>query len=280
VPTRPAILSLSSSWPEAPEVQLVTHADGPFGGRIAARLLCGGDAVRAQVSARSPSRQVNKLRTSGAEVICSDLGSGTGETELRLWRGVTGVVHAPLSTTAAGKEAVVSLRDPALPDPEDEAFVCAATGRVRQLVLLSAAASAATQSLLERSGLAYTLLHPCAPEPETRLGGGARGRLLERRRQILFLPLQQVADIAVFAALVGFKHALLELPSVVRRYGSVAAQVEKLLRLPHSPLADTLLAELITGSPYKLVTPGVARVLGLTFAGNYLEQVFAQPFDA
>jgi hypothetical protein len=267
-----------------PEVQLVTHADGPFGGRIAARLLCGGDAVRAQVSARSPSQQVNKLRTSGAEVICSDLFCSdpgrTGERDPRLWRGVTGVVHAPLSTTTAGKEVVVSLRDPALPDPEDEAFVCAATGRVRQLVLLSAAASAATQSLLERSGLAYTLLHPCAPEPEIELGGGARGRLLERRRQILFLPLQQVADIAVFAASVGFKHALLKLPTMVRRYGSVAAQVEKLLQLPHPPLADTLLAELITGSPYKLVTPGVARVLGLTFAENYLEQVFAQPFDA
>lgn len=193
------------------------------------------------------SRQVNKLRTSGAEVICSDLGCGTGETELRLWRGVTGVVHAPLSTTAAGKEAVVSLRDPA--DPEDDAFVCAAMGRVGQLVLLSAAASAATQSLLERSGLAYTLLHPCAPEPETRLGGGARGRLLERRRQILFLPLQQVADIAVFAASVGFKHALLELLSVVRRYGSVVTQVEELLLLPHPPWPTRCWPNSLPGRP-------------------------------
>lgn len=268
----------------APEVQLVTHADGPFGGRIAARLLCGGDAVRAQVSARHPSRQANKLRTSGAEVICSDLfcsnPGGTGESDPRLWRGVTGVVHAPLSATTAGKEAVASLHDLSGRNPEDEAFVRTAAVQARQLVLLSATAAAGTRSLLERSGLPYTLLYPCAAEPEIELGGGARGRLLERRRQILFLPLQQVADVAVFAASVGFKHALLGLPTVVRRYGSVAAQVEKFLRLPHSPLADTLLAELITGSPFKLVTPGVARVLGLEFGSTYLEQVFAQPFDA
>jgi len=267
---------------------LVTHADQAFGGRIAARLLCGGDAVRAHVSARQPARQLNKLRTGGAEVIRGDLygaltsdntsdnTSGTANAlDRRLWRGVTGVVHAPVTATARGKEVITSVSDLGA-----EAMVYRALAvRVRQLVLLSAPPQTDLRALLARSGLEYALLHPHTQETELELGGGARGRLLERRRQIFFLPLQGVADVAVFAASAGLKHALLRLPTEVRRYHNVVDQVERLLRLPECPLADALLAELLMGSPYKLVTPGVARVLGLTFGPDYVGQVFAQPLE-
>lgn len=256
---------------------LVTHADQAFGGRVAARLLCGGDAVRAHVSARQPSRQLNKLRTGGAEVIRGDLhGALTSGSTLdkRLWRGVTGVVHAPVTATARGKEVVTSVSDLGA-----EAMVYRALAvRVRQLVLLSAPPQTDLRALMARSGLEYALLHPHTRETELELGG-ARGRLLERRRQIFFLPLQGVADVAVFAASAGLKHALLRLPTEVRRYHNVVDQVEKLLRLPECPLADALLAELLMGSPYKLVTPGIARVLGLTFGPDYVAQVFAQPLE-
>jgi len=265
---------------------LVTHADQAFGGRVAARLLCGGDAVRAHVSARGPSRQLNKLRTGGAEVIRGDLygaltssntsGSTSGSTlDKRLWREVTGVVHAPVTATTRGKEVVMSVSD-----LDAEAMVYQALAvRVRQLVLLSAPSQTDLRALLAHSGLEYALLHPHTPEAELDLGGGTRGRLLERRRQIFFLPLQGVADVAVFTASAGLKHVLLRLPTEARRYHNVVDQVERLLRLPECPLADALLAELLMGSPYKLVTPGVARVLGLTFGPDYVAQVFAQPLE-
>jgi hypothetical protein len=254
-------------------VVLVTHAELPFGGRVAARLLCGGDAVRAQVAEVGASRrQLNKLRTGGAEVICCDLLEPDPKAKGRLWRGVSGVVHASLAATVGGKEVVASLSD-----LEDGAVINrAVAARAQGLVLLSPPTPPETRARLGSSGLPYTLLEPSTREAQVDLGGGAFGHLLERRRQIFFLPLQAVADIAVFAASLGLQHARLQLPTEVRRYSDLLGTVESLLERPEPPLSDALLAELVLGSPWKLVTPGVARALGLRFSERYLEQVFAQ----
>lgn len=247
---------------------LVTHADSAFGGRIAAQLLCSGEAVRARVSGQQPARRLSKLRTGGAEVVYGR--HGEPDKPDGQWHGVTGVIYAAFSETAAGREAVASLSDYGV-----ETIIRAATTLRRRLILVSTPPRAKTRVLLRRSGLAYTLFYTRTLESELKLGGGARGQLLERRRYIYFLPLQGVADVAV-AASVGIKHTLVGLPTEARRYHSVVEQVETLLRQPTPTLRDALLAELVMGSPYKLVTPGVARVLGLTFSPNYLEQVFAQ----
>lgn len=252
---------------------LVTHADSAFGGRIAARLLCSGEAVRAHVSGQQPSRRLNKLRTGGAEVIRELELSAPEEPDKRLWRGVTEVVHAAVSGTEGGKEAVASLTGLGA-----EAIIYAATTvRVRQLTLVIPP-RAETHTLLRRSGLKYTLFYPQTLGPELKFGGGARGQLLERRRLVYLLPLQRVADVAVVAS-IGIKHALLRLPTEALRYHNVVEQVEQLLRRSTCPLPDALLAELVMGSPYKLITPGVARVLGVTFGSNYVEEVFAQAFE-
>ncbi len=248
---------------------LVTHADSAFGGRIAARLLCSGEAVRARVPGQQPARRLSKFRTGGAEVVYDGL-HGEPDKPDGQWRGVNGVIYAAFTETAGGKEAVASLSDYGV-----EAIVRAAAVVRPQLILISTPPQAKTRVLLRRSGLAYTLFYTQTLESELRLGGGARGELLERRRYIYFLPLQGVADVAV-AASVGIKHTLVGLPTEARRYHSVVEQVETLLRQPTPTLRDALLVELVMGSPYKLVTPGVARVLGLTFSPNYLEQVFAQ----
>ena len=249
---------------------LVTHADSAFGGRIAARLLCSGEAVRAHVSGQQPARRLSKLRTGGAEVVYNGWHGEPDEPDVRLWHGVTGVIHAAFTETAGGKEAVASLSDYGV-----EAIIRAAATLRRQLILIGTPPQAKTRVLLRRSGLAYTLFYTRTLESELKLGGGARGQLLERRRHIYFLPLQEVADVAV-AASTGIKHTLVGLPTEARRYHSVVEQVETLLRQPTCTLRDALLTELVMGSPYKLITPGVARVLGLTFSPNYLEQVFAQ----
>jgi len=249
-------------------VYLVTHADSAFGGRIAARLLCSGELVRAQVLRQQPARRLTKLRSGGAEVVFTSR-RGEPDGSVTPWHGVTGVIHAAFTETASGKEAVASLSDYGV-----EAIIRAAAVVGRQLILVSTPPQARTLFLLRRSGLTYTLFYAQTLESELKLGGGARGRLLERRRHIYFLPLQGVADVAV-AASAGIKHTFLPLPTKARRYHGVVEQVETLLRQPSCSLHDTLLAELVMGSPYKLVTPGVARALGLTFGTNYLEQVFA-----
>lgn len=255
---------------------LVTHADLPFGGRVAARLLCGGDAVRAQVAGEGTARrQLNKLRSGGAEVISCDLLT-PGPAAGRLWRAVTGVVHASLAATVGGKEVVASLSD-----LENETVIRQATAAgAQQLVLVSPPSAQGVRARLAESTLSYALLEPCTREPQVALGGKTFGRLLERRRQIFFLPLQGVADVAVFVASLGLRHARLRLPTEVRRYSDVVDTVETLLERPEPPLSDVLLAELVLGSPWKLVTPGVARVLGLSFSERYLEQVFAQLLEA
>lgn len=247
---------------------LVTQADSAFGGRIAARLLCSGEVVRALVS-KQPGRRLRKLRAGGAEVVYND-GHGDLDKPGVQWRGVTGVVHAAFTETASGKEAIASLSDHGV-----EAIIRKAAAFGRQLILVSTPPRAQTRVLLRRSGLSYTLFYAQTLESEFKLSSGARGQLLERRRHVYFLPLQGVADVAV-AASVGIKHTLLRLPTEARRYHSVVEQVETLLRQPTCSLRDALLTELVMGSPYKLITPGVARALGLTFSPNYLEQVFTQ----
>ena len=64
------------------------------------------------------------------------------------------------------------------------------------------------------------------------------------------------------------------MPTLTRRYSDVIDEIERLLRLPETPVADLLLAELVMGSPYKLITPGVARALGLAFPQRICETGF------
>lgn len=107
---------------------LVTHADSAFGGRIAARLLCSGELVRAQVR-RQPARRLSKLRSGGAEVVYTG-GRGEPDGSAVQWRGVTGVVHVAFTETASGKEAVASLSDYGV-----EAIIRAAATVGPQLIL-------------------------------------------------------------------------------------------------------------------------------------------------
>lgn len=258
-------------------MHLVTHADLAFGGRVAARLLCSGDAVRAHVSWRSQNpRQLNKLRTSGAEVFRATLPpfeAPRDASDSRLWHGVSGVVHASLTTASYGKETVASLSSVGV----DALLRTAGLSAARQLVLLSPPPIGETCTLLQQGRFRYTLLQPEPPALELFAPGGLWSKIAERRRQIFFLPLQQTADVAVLAATAGLRGAVLRLPTAVRRYSSVVDRVETLLQDPSCHLSDSLLSDLMLGSPYKLVTPGVARALGLTFGDNYVTQAFAEP---
>ena len=252
--------------------KLVTHADHALGRRVATRLLCGGERVRAHVSAYHPGR-TGRLEKAGAEIICSDyqLG-GNPERWPELWHGIGSVIHASASGTSRGREAVVSVSDLGV----EAMLQTAQAAQVSGFVLLHPP-TLELHSRLKRSALPYTLFCPETQALAVTLSGGAHGRLLERRRLVVFMPLLRVVDALVFAASGGFERMTLHLPTVTRRYSQVVDDLEQLVSLPESAVADALLAELIMGSPYKLVTPGVARALGLTFPKRYLEQIFSPP---
>lgn len=213
---------------------------------------------------------MQRLEKAGVEVSCADL--YTPEGAARLWKGVGSVVHASASGVSRGKEAVVSVSDLG----SSEIIQAAVAAKVDRFVLLHPPTPDVCKSL-EHSPLPYTLLCPELTDHEITFLGGAHGRVLERRRLVVFMPLPRVVDAAVFAASGGFERLTLTLPAQVRRYSDVLGAVEQLLSLPQTPVADPLLAELVMGSPYKLVTPGVARALGLEFPTSYLKKVFSQP---
>ncbi len=186
------------------------------------------------------------------------------------WKGAQSVLHASTSGASRGQEAVVSVSEWGT----ERLIQAAETAKVRSFVLLHPP-TPEIHTMLKHSTLSYTLFYP--EQPEVTLSGGAHGRLLERRRMVVFMPLLRVADALVFAASGGFERMTLSLPTITRRYSSVVGEVEQLLSRPKTPIADALLAELVMGSPYKLVTPGVARALGLTFPNRYLKQIFLSP---
>ena len=258
--------------PAQQRAKLVTHADHALGKHIAARLLCSGERVRAHVSVQHPARTRRSIRglgKAGAEVVNSDL-YAPDEPANNLWDGIGSVLHASASGASFGKEAVVSVSELGT----EKLIRAAETANVQGFVLLHPP-TPEIHKLLKHSTLSYTLF--CPEQLEVALSGGAHGRLLERRRMVVFMPLLRVADALVFAAAGGFECTTLDLPTVTRRYSHVVSEVEQLLSRPQTPVADVLLAELVMGSPYKLVTPGVARALGLTFPKKYLEKLFSPP---
>lgn len=292
---------------------LVSHADGALGGRVAAKLLCSGARVRV-IAPQQPlhlwrRRQLSKLRTSGAEVVRGgEVGEDThtgaadndtyradslskGSLAERAWRGVDTAVYLPATSVRCGKEVVASVGDVGT-----LAFVqAAAAAGVRRVVLLDATLyeRAALRRLREvqltaqQGALELVLLEPALPPEhalEIALAHGSRARLAERRRLLVFWPLQGLADAAARAAdsLTPRVSSIL-LPAVVRRYSDVLETVETLLAsarrgsLSHGDAhpEDVLWSEVVFGSPLKAVTAGVAGSLGLELppAARYLEAV-------
>lgn len=247
-------------------VKLVTHADQLLGRRVALQFLRSGERVRAHVSAHPRHEQ---LRRAGADVVCHNY-TQDGFADLN-WRDVSSVFHASISGAAQGREAVLSLSDLGTEKLVQEAEKAG----VQRFVLLY------PPTLEIRARLAgspfYTLLYPEATELEVVLSGSVRGRVLERRRLVVFMPLLRVTEVVVFASSGNFGGVTFRLPTLTRRYSDVIDEVERFLRLPETPVADLLLAELVLGSPYKLVTPGVARAFGLAFPKGYVRQVFSAP---
>ena len=247
---------------------LVTHADQPFGRGVALQFLRRGERVRAQVAV--PHARHTYLRRAGAEVVLHDLYSSHGFASLE-WREVSRVVHASVSGAVQGREAVLSLSDLGT----EKLVQAAATAQVQRVILLHPP-SPGIQSRLEHSPLPYTLL--CSePELEVTFSGGGRGRVLERRHLVAFMPLSQVVEVVVAAASGEFRGVTLTLPTLTRRYSHLIDEVERLLRLPEPPVEASLLAEIVMGSPYKLVTPGVARALELNFPRGYAKRTLSAP---
>lgn len=212
---------------------------------------------------------------------------GTGG---RIWRGVTTAVYLPATNVHHGKEVVASLSDAGL-----ERFIERATEAGVQRVVLVATPppfQGAGRSLdgvyaaAERGTLELALFVPTPPPgyaPLVTLEGGHQARLLERRRLLLFLPLQPLADALAYAASSPvLPPNPIALPAEVRRYSSVLGAVETMLEqtAARGPgPEDALWAELVMGSPLKVVTAGVARTLGLEFppAAHYLARVLDLP---
>lgn len=250
-----------------PPTTLVTHADHALGRHVATQLLGSGENVRIHAAQQHPAR-VQRLRRAGADALASDQ-SLSEPANPAVWHGVGSVVHASASGASWGKEAVVSVSDLGV----QSLVQAAAEVSVQNFVLLHPP-SPEIRTQLERSALPYTLLCP-ETQDLVAFSDGARGRLLERRRQVVFMPLLRVAAALIRAASGGFERMTLTLPTVVRRYDEVLDDIERFVSLPETPVADPLLAELVMGSPYKLVTPGVARALGLEFPKRYLEGVLS-----
>ena len=206
-------------------MKLVTHADHALGKHVAKRLLCGGETVRAHVSVQHPAhtqRLTRHLCKAGAEVVDCDL-YAPDKPANNLWHGVESVIHASVSGASRGKEAVVSVSDLGA----ERLIQAAETARVQRFVLLHPP-TPEVRARLKCSTLSYTLFCP-EMQLDVPLSGGARGRLLERRRMVVFMPLVRVADALVFAASGGFERMTLSLPTVTCRYSHVIGEVEQLL---------------------------------------------------
>ena len=250
-------------------VRLVTHADYLLGNRVATQFLRSGEHVRAHVSA--PYAAHKQLRKAGADVVGYDLYAQDGFDGLE-WRDLSSIFHASVSGAARSREAVLSLSDLGA----EKLVQQAEKAGVQRFVLLHPP-TLEIQVRLANGPLLYTLLCPEAPEREVILSGSVRGRVLERRRLVVFIPLLRVVEVVVFASSGNFGGFTFRLPTLTRRYSDVIDEIERLLRLRETPVADLLLAELVMGSPYKLITPGVARALGLAFPKGYVRQVFSTP---
>lgn len=221
---------------------------------------------------------------------------------VRAWRGVDTAVYLPASNVRCGKEVVGSLGDVGT-----LAFVQAAVAAgVRRVVLLDTTLfdRATLRRLREvrvaaqQGAVELVLLEPALPPEHTleiTLAHGCHARLAERRRLLVFWPLQGLADAAARAATATtLRSGPILLPAEVRRYSDVLETAEVLMAkkalsaktvsrnlrsCKNAYLEDALWGEVVLGGPLKVVTAGMARSLGLEFpaVARYLKAVSGAP---